>query len=63
MSIPYANQSESLSWSFFDLSGGKWCLQLNTRADNMKHQTVKNCPKCPNSCHRMTEVVKDMCDK
>jgi hypothetical protein len=27
MSIRYVNQSQSLSWSFSDLSGGKWCLQ------------------------------------
>jgi hypothetical protein len=27
MLIQYVNQSEPPSWSFFDLSGGKWCLQ------------------------------------
>jgi acetone carboxylase gamma subunit len=36
MSIQYVNQAESLSWSFSDLSGGKWCLQRKyICADNM----------------------------
>jgi hypothetical protein len=63
MSIQYVNQSESLSWSFSDLSGGKWCLHRKYMC--RQHETL-DCRKLHkyiviNETH-VTEVVKDMCD-
>ena len=53
MSIQYVNQSESLSWSFTDLSGGKWCLQRKYMC--RQHETL-DCRKLhkqlSNSWHR-----------
>jgi hypothetical protein len=53
MPIQYENQSESLSWSFSDLSGGKWCLQRKYMC--RQHETL-DCRKLhkqlSNSCHR-----------
>jgi hypothetical protein len=60
MSIQYVNQSESLSWSFSDLSGGKWCLQRKYMC--RQHGTL-DCRKLHKQYQtRVTEVVKDMCD-
>ena len=53
MSIQYVNQSESLSWSFSDLSGGKWCLQRKYMC--RQHETLdyrKLHKQLSNSCHR-----------
>jgi hypothetical protein len=36
MSIRYVNQSESLSWSFSDMSGANGVSKESTCADNMK---------------------------
>jgi hypothetical protein len=45
MSIQYVNQSESLSWSFSDLSGDKWCLQRKYMCRQQESLDT-------NSCHR-----------
>jgi hypothetical protein len=54
MSIQYENQSESLSWSFSDLSFiGKWCLQRDYMC---RQHEIFHCRKLhnqlSNSCHR-----------
>jgi hypothetical protein len=53
MSTLYINKSESLSWSFSNLSGGKWCLQRKYMC--RQHETL-DCRKLhkllSNSCHR-----------
>jgi hypothetical protein len=58
MSIQYVNQSESLSWSFSDLSGGKWCLQRKYMC--RQHETL-DCRKLhkqlSNSWHRYPFVT------
>jgi hypothetical protein len=41
MSIQYVNQSESLSWSFSDLSAGNGVSKESTCADNMKLYTAE----------------------
>jgi hypothetical protein len=52
----YVNQSESLSWSFSDLSGSKWCLQRKYMC--RQHETL-DCRKfhkqLSNSCHRSSK--------
>jgi hypothetical protein len=48
----YVNQSESLSWSFSDLSGGKYGVSKeSTCADNML-DCRKFHKQLSNSCHR-----------
>jgi hypothetical protein len=51
------NQSESLSWSFSDFSGGS---KESACADNMKLKSTENCPSSYQT--HVTEVVKDFCD-
>ena len=52
MSIQYINQSESLSWSFSDLSGGKWCLQRKYMC--RQHETL-DCTKLYNQTRVTSE--------
>jgi hypothetical protein len=52
------HQSESLSWLFSDLSGGKWCLQRKYMC--RQHETLDR-RKLHNQTH-VTEVVQDMYD-
>jgi hypothetical protein len=61
MSIQYVNQSESLSWSFSDLSGGKWCLQRSTCADNMKPTSI-NCDETLD-CRKFHKQLSKSCDQ
>jgi hypothetical protein len=57
MSIQCVNQSESLSWSFSNFSGGKWCLQRKYMC--RQHETL-DCRKLhkqlSNSCHKNGKV-------
>ena len=54
------NQSESLSWTFSDLSWGKWYLQRKYMCRQHETLTAENCTNSYQT--HVTEVVKDMCD-